>query len=198
MIDARDYRSCMTLSSGGTLDLLNPNPGKIDIARDVSPVLGKLQRFGGHMQYSRMFYSVAEHSMLVAHLVPRAHRLAALLHDACEAYIGDIAQPVRFATCAERIEKVEANVSRAIAEAVGLDELMPQPVIDADQQIRHLEACMLFSEIPDWCDTEVAQSVAEQLLRSEKTIRFLEPHVASAAWYRMVLDAHSESIAEQC
>lgn len=194
MIDSRDYRSCMHLSSGGVIDLLNPNPGDVDIARDISPVLGKLQRFGGHMQYARMFYSVAEHSVLVSHLVPQELRLEALLHDACEAYIGDIAQPVRFATCAERIEKVEANVSRAIAESMGLEELMPQPVIDADKQIRHLEACMLFAEIPDWCDTEIAQSVAEQLMRAEQTIRFLEPHVASAAWYRQVLDAHSVNL----
>ena len=70
----------------------------IDI-RDIATALSKICRFNGFMSG---FYSVAEHSCLTMELlelmqVPRitpALELATLLHDAEEAYVGDIIRPV--------------------------------------------------------------------------------------------------------
>jgi len=61
----------------------------IDI-RDIAHALCNLCRYTGH---TSQFYSVAQHSMLVADKMPgtRNEKLAALLHDAAEAYTNDLA-----------------------------------------------------------------------------------------------------------
>src|SRR5271156_4912831 len=67
----------------------NPKPQDIDI-RDIAHALSNICRFTGH---TKRFYSVAEHSRNVAKLVPAHMKLQALLHDASEAYLCDIARP---------------------------------------------------------------------------------------------------------
>src|SRR5688572_18527016 len=73
---------------------LDPRADEICID-DIAQALAKVCRFGGHCCD---FYSVAQHSVLVAHLVERSHpqlALHALLHDAAEAYLGDFTQPLK-------------------------------------------------------------------------------------------------------
>lgn len=67
-----------------------PTADEIDI-RDIALALSNKCRFSGHTQ----FYSVAEHSVCVAYRLPPALRLAGLLHDAAEAYLGDIPSPLK-------------------------------------------------------------------------------------------------------
>lgn len=82
-------------ASGHELSLLDPTPATITLA-DISHSLAQLVRFTGH---ARRPYSVAEHSLLVCEIVERTvtsdpHALlAALLHDAHEAYTGDLHSP---------------------------------------------------------------------------------------------------------
>jgi hypothetical protein len=78
-------------SIGKYFDLFEPQADMID-PRDISHALAHLCRFNGH---TREFYSVAQHSCIVAELVPEEHKLAALLHDATEAYLGDITRPLK-------------------------------------------------------------------------------------------------------
>jgi len=79
------------LYSGKCIDLANPRPEDIEI-RDIAWSLAHTIRFNGHLEYQ---ISVAQHSICVAQLVPAHLRLAALLHDALEAYLGDIVRPVK-------------------------------------------------------------------------------------------------------
>ena len=69
---------------------------QIDIV-DIAHSLSMQCRFNGHCLY---FYSIAEHSVRVARLVKlmgfsNKGCLAALLHDAAEAYMGDLVHPIK-------------------------------------------------------------------------------------------------------
>lgn len=81
----------MTTASGGAIYPLSPDPKDVSVY-DIAYALGNVCRFGGHC---RSFYSVAQHSVLVAANVARELRYAALLHDAAEAYIGDLVRPAK-------------------------------------------------------------------------------------------------------
>jgi hypothetical protein len=68
-------------------------PDMIDI-RDIAHALSQLCRYTGH---TTMFYSVAQHSLLVSEKMPGgpAQKLAGLLHDGAEAYTNDLASPLK-------------------------------------------------------------------------------------------------------
>jgi hypothetical protein len=82
--------SYIETASGKLYHFLNPQPDEIDI-EDIALALANKCRFGGHTD----FYSVAEHSVLVALRLPPGLQLAGLLHDASEAYLGDIPSPIK-------------------------------------------------------------------------------------------------------
>jgi hypothetical protein len=80
------------------INLLHPKPSDIRL-EDIAYGLAHLPRFNGQTTF---VYSVAHHSMLVAKLAQRmfgddATVRAAFLHDAAEAYIGDVISPVKWA-----------------------------------------------------------------------------------------------------
>ncbi|MCJ7828129.1 MAG: hypothetical protein MUP81_00115 [Dehalococcoidia bacterium] len=77
--------------SGKRVDLVNPDPDTIDIL-DIAHALSQICRYTGHCN---KFYSVAEHSIRVAQIVPPELRLHALLHDTSEAYLQDISRPLK-------------------------------------------------------------------------------------------------------
>jgi hypothetical protein len=58
---------------------------------DIAHALSQICRYAGH---TNNFYSVAEHSMVMAKLFPE-HKKIALLHDAAEAYFGDLPRPIK-------------------------------------------------------------------------------------------------------
>ena len=96
--------------SGVAFELLAPRAEDVRAA-DLAHALAHSCRFGGH---TRSHYSVAQHSALVAALVWQRTRdlgatLLGLLHDAHEAYTGDIKKPVKWA-----IEAVAPGALRAI------------------------------------------------------------------------------------
>lgn len=70
---------------------LDPNPEDINVI-DIAHHLSMICRYNGAVS---RFYSVAEHSHHVSRLVPPKHALHALLHDAAEAYIGDMIRPLK-------------------------------------------------------------------------------------------------------
>lgn len=87
---------------------------------DITIHLSSINRFGGA---GRRFYSVLEHSLLVAGLVPPALRRMALLHDAAEAYMGDVVTPLKAQLPA--LSSIEERFRSIIFQALGV--ALPTP-----------------------------------------------------------------------
>src|ERR1044072_5937107 len=72
--------------SGQLVDYLDPDPDTIKI-EDIAKALSLEVRFHGQC---RLHYSVGQHSIMVAGMMPLAYKLEGLLHDAEEAYVKDL------------------------------------------------------------------------------------------------------------
>ena len=109
---------------GLKVDIQNPQPDQFDI-EDIAYALSNTCRFNGHCSG---FLSVAEHSVLVAQRLPKQLQLAGLLHDATEAYLGDIPSPIKqFLADYKAIEKrfEEAIIRKFDLELTENDWLIP-------------------------------------------------------------------------
>ncbi|MCR4508897.1 phosphohydrolase [Pseudomonas sp. 32.2.56] len=114
--------------SGKRMDLFDPKPAMVDPA-DIAHALSMLCRFNGH---TSSFYSVAQHSCIVADLVPRELELAALLHDATEAYVGDMVRPLKQHPSMHDYREIEYGIWIAICDRFAIDYTLPQAVHKAD------------------------------------------------------------------
>lgn len=103
-----------TTLTGKVINILNPTEDMITL-QDISISLSKICRFGGHVS---RFYSVAQHSVLVAALCPDFAR-EALLHDASEAYLGDVIKPLKLLLGAA-YTSLEFNFETVISQKFGL------------------------------------------------------------------------------
>lgn len=135
---------------------LDPRPDDIDI-QDIAHALSNVGRYNGH---AKRFYSVAEHSILVAlhvawHEEPDDDRrritLAALLHDASEAYLCDVPRPLKRMPEMVGYRSMERAVESVIAECFGLPDPMPAIVVHHDMRALATEYRDLVpNKIHDW------------------------------------------------
>src|SRR5580692_3573951 len=116
----------------------DPWPEQICI-EDIAHGLSMLCRFAGQC---RFFFSVAEHSIAVARLLPTNLELFGLLHDASEAYLADLPRPVKAGL--PEYKAIEARVERVIAEKLGLPFPMAPEVKAADQALLKHEVFSFF------------------------------------------------------
>lgn len=101
--------------SGQYVDLFDPSPMTIRLT-DIAHALSLINRFGGHMAHP---YSVAEHSLGVSNMVLRRTgdyraALLGLLHDAPEAYLGDMVRPLKHQPTMGHYRDVEAQMEALI------------------------------------------------------------------------------------
>lgn len=103
-------RTWIQTYSGKRFELSGPIDPELIGIEDIAHSLSMQCRYNGH---SSRFYSVAEHSVAMSHMVMPEARLYALLHDAAEAYIGDIITPLKTDAMRALENKImEAIVSR--------------------------------------------------------------------------------------
>jgi uncharacterized protein len=130
---------------------MDPSPKDVCV-EDIAHALSLTCRFTGHCL---RFYSVAQHSVLVAGWLVRSGMLhgaststqinavrAALLHDAAEAYMADIARPVK--RCLPNVKAIENRLATCIYEALGV-------TVDAEltRAIKHCDDVLLATEARD-------------------------------------------------
>jgi len=119
--------------TGIYIDVFDPKPEDICI-EDIAHALSNICRFGGHTD---KHYSVAEHSFRVAMVVSEENELAALLHDASEAYLMDIPTPIKKAL--PDYYKWEYRLMEVIAEKFGFQYPFTDEVKRADELLLHTE-----------------------------------------------------------
>lgn len=115
--------------SGGKFHLLAPTPDEVEL-EDIVWSLSMQCRFVGHVA---SHYTVAEHSILVSYAVAPEHALHALLHDATEAYVGDLSRPLK--QLLPQYKEIEDSIWEVIALKLGIPSAMPAEVKEADARI---------------------------------------------------------------
>mgnify|MGYP006373987693 CR=1 FL=1 len=140
-------------AAGVAFDLEAPRAEDVR-AGDLAHALAGINRFGGHLRVPH--YSVAQHSILCAVLLwqrtrDRLATTAALLHDAHEAYTGDIKQPVK--AYLERvapgaIAALEQRIDAAISAWACLE--LGQGAADVRRLIKTADLQLLFWERDRW------------------------------------------------
>lgn len=144
---------------------LTPRVGDIRIT-DIAHALGNACRFSGH---TRDFYSVAQHSVVVADLcvelgAPELEAVA-LLHDATEAYLVDVPSPIKQSM--HEYKAAEARLLGVIFEAFGLDPQLagelPTVVKAADRRALEIEQVNLMPRVDWWKMPEVGGRKLEAL-----------------------------------
>lgn len=106
----------MSVYTGGKFFPLDPRPEEIFIG-DIAHALSLNNRFNGHTKWP---YSVAQHSVLCAKYIEGDSntKLAALLHDATEAYIGDMIRPIKFYM--QDFKEIEHKIEKVVMKKFGV------------------------------------------------------------------------------
>lgn len=120
--------------SGILFNLYNPDRSMIDI-EDIAGALSKTCRWNGNIPD---FYSVAQHSCMVAWLAPPPLAFAALMHDAPEIYTGDIIRPIR-KLLAQQFFEIEIKIEQAVCDKFGITPQMIQAIKEFDDQALEIE-----------------------------------------------------------
>lgn len=137
----RSNRERISTYTGRWFWPLDPRAEEVDI-RDIAHALSMQCRFTGH---TRRFYSVAEHSVRVSRRVPAPDQLWALLHDASEAYLIDLARPVKHQPEMAVYRNAEKRIMRVVCERFALSEAQPPSVTEADHRMLVTEAHALMN-----------------------------------------------------
>lgn len=136
--------------SGHRINPFAPDPEQI-VVEDIAQALGNQCRFGGHCRH---FYSVAQHSCLLADLVAEAggdeaDQMWALLHDAAEAYLVDLPHPLKHRTkLGAAFREAERSLQSVIVERFALCAEPPNRLKEIDSELLAAEKRALVA--PGW------------------------------------------------
>lgn len=151
-------RHTIMLASGSYFDLEDPGSSEFGID-DIAHALAHICRYTGHC---RTFYSVAQHSVLVSSVLPDEHAFAGLMHDAAEAFIGDVSSPLK--VLLPDYKRIEERIESAVFARFGLAAKLPQCVKDADRLLLRTEQRdMMGADGHLWSFTEGTEPLAERI-----------------------------------
>ena len=131
----------ITTATGRNINPLALKIEDVDIY-DIAHSLAMICRFNGH---SRIVYSVAEHSVLVSTFCPPELALEGLLHDAAEAYLGDVPTPLKRQW--PEYQAAERRAQSVITKCFGLPAEMSSAVNVADKRAIEIEMPRLLAPV---------------------------------------------------
>ena len=158
-------------------DYNDPQSWMISIG-DIAHSLANLCRYTGH---THNFYSVAQHSVLVSKVVPQKRALAGLLHDATEAYIGDVAAP--FKSLLPKYRAYEKKIMEVIADKYSFEYPFHDSIKKADHKVYGWERS----------DIDIAWSSQLDNLNYESAPETIQPLPPQEA-YRIFIERFAEVI----
>lgn len=136
--------SAISTRSGRRIYLHNPSPSQI-LIDDIAHGLAHQCRFNGQ---TNKFYSVAQHSVIVSSILPPELKLAGLLHDAAEAYLGDIVQPLK--ELLPEFAQIESRFAKVIGDRFNVD-------LNHNEAIKKADLVALATERRDLMPMEIVE-----------------------------------------
>ena len=129
------FNNAMRTWTGRRVDPLTMTYDEVDI-RDIAHALARQCRYNGHT-FGHL--SVARHSLWVSDVLIDRYRddgwigFAGLLHDAAEAYTGDLIRPLKnHPRLGAAFAEIEEHVEAAVCERFKLTYPMPPEIHEAD------------------------------------------------------------------
>lgn len=150
-------RTAVLTASGFVLDLASPDATGLPV-EDVARALAYQPRWCGA---TRLFYSVAEHSVMVSRLVPQALAYHGLWHDAVEAISGDWPTPLKVYLGREEMKRKVDPLEKALAKRFGfrlnLAEVKKADLVAMATELRDLlpPAWMDWGHLPEPTDAPI-------------------------------------------
>ena len=168
-----------TTASGRVFFSMDPRPEEIYI-EDIAWQLARQCRFNGALKEDVEIYTIAQHCCLVSDHCPPSLKLEGLLHDAAEAYVGDMIKPIKLQIIS--FKAVETRVEHAVRKRFGLPKDMSPLVKEQDRaavatEHRDLQLHTGKVDWGDWekyCWPEKIEPWSISKSRSEFRIRFHE------------------------
>lgn len=157
----------MQCYSGTMFHMLDPKPEEM-LLIDIAHGLSNICRYNGQC---KSFYSVAEHSVWVSHVVPYSLRKAALLHDMSEAWIGDMTRSLKHSM--RKYLRVEEKIMMCGAQKFGFDWPLHPLVKEADNTV-------LANEVPYCVGTQTRKWYLPNPPSPYVNIEFWTPEKARA------------------
>ena len=151
--------------SGRWVNPFDPDPAQLD-AGDIARALANQCRFGGHC---RVFYSVAQHSVIVSQLVEQRGGdvedvFAALMHDAAEAYLGDMPHPIKHRSpLGAAFKEAEDHLESVLRERFGIKPDVPE-IKRVDRALLATERRALSGVAWEWPELEGVEALDLELV----------------------------------
>jgi len=135
---------------------------------DIAQALSNVCRFAGH---ALCHYNVAQHSTLVSRNVSERAALFGLLHDAPEAFIGDVSRPIKRILrelCGDAFDKIENKIMEVICRkyVVLVDDEIRAEVKKADDILLATERRDFMRKVNwDWANDKLPEPLPEMILQ---------------------------------
>ena len=181
-------RAWQRMLSGRRLDLLDPSPLDVEI-EDIAHGLSRVARWNGQTA-GPIAYTVAQHSVLVEHLVarldpdvPQKWRLAALLHDAPEYVIGDMITPFK-AIIGPNYKEIDTRLITAIHIRFGLPGTLPHKIEVLIKRADRISAYLEATQLAGFSVTEARKIFGAPKIGTDLVIEPVTPDQAKSRYLK--------------